>query len=397
MILLELFKVFILSLTALTGLFLLAGLIQEASQRGLAPSQILMAIPLLIPNTLPYTIPATTLFATCVVYGRMSADNEILVMKSAGVNILRLLKPAILLGLATSAVTGYLYYEIIPSTQRIMRQKFLSDAEEVIYGILKREGALRQGNLPYVIFVKEVQGKRLLDVIFKRRVMINGEWKYDVVARTREARLKVDMTTKQIIVDMGSCVAYGDNVGADLRERQYAVPVPDNLLEDKGAKNRAGSMTYPELQQKLAEVKEAYHKAQERCDAVKARLDNPQLNAAERELVGLELKAETFNLTHALRVYKSFEVEIQMRPALAVGCLCFVLIGCPVGIWASRADYLSTFVICFLPTVFAYYPMVLAGGNMAKDGKLPVIPAVWAADAVLGTVALTLIWRLMRR
>jgi lipopolysaccharide export system permease protein len=156
-------------------------------------------------------------------------------------------------------------------------------------------------------------------------------------------------------------------------------------------------MTYPELQQKLAEVKEAYHKAQERCDAVKARLDNPQLNAAERELVGLELKAETFNLTHALRVYKSFEVEIQMRPALAVGCLCFVLIGCPVGIWASRADYLSTFVICFLPTVFAYYPMVLAGGNMAKDGKLPVIPAVWAADAVLGTVALTLIWRLMRR
>src|SRR5262249_36103515 len=80
MILAELLKVFLLALTALTGLFLLAGLIQEAAQRGLSPGQVLLAIPLLIPNTLPYTIPATTLFATCVVYGRMAHDNEVLVL-----------------------------------------------------------------------------------------------------------------------------------------------------------------------------------------------------------------------------------------------------------------------------------------------------------------------------
>ena len=376
MILLELIKVFLLSLTALTGLFLLAGLIQEASQRGLAPSQILMAIPLLIPNTLPYTIPATTLFATCVVYGRMSADNEVLVMKSAGVNILRLLKPAILLGTVTTITTMGLYYDIIPRTQRIMRQKFLSDAEEVIYGVLKREGALRQGNLPYVVFVKEVQGKRLLDVIFKRRQLVNGEWKYDLVARTREAKIKVDMPTLQIMVDMGSCVAYGDNVGADMRERNYTVPLPDALFKQDN-KGRASAMTWEELQERLHVVKEEYYRAAERCESIKAKFDSLP-PGPEKELAAQEWSGAKFGLVHALRTYKSVEVEIQMRPALAVGCLCFVLIGCPVGIWASRSDYLSTFVICFLPTVFAYYPLVLAGGNMAKDGKLPVVPAVWA-------------------
>ena len=46
--------------------------------------------------------------------------------------------------------------------------------------------------------------------------------------------------------------------------------------------------------------------------------------------------------------------EYQMRPALALGCLCFVLVGCPVGIWFSRSDYLSSFITCFLPIIVLY-------------------------------------------
>jgi len=121
MILAELVKVFLLSLIALTGMFLLAGLVQEATRKGLSPSQILIAIPLFIPSTLPFTIPATTLFATCVVYGRMSADNEVLVLRAAGVNIYHLLWPALLLGLGTTAITGGLYYDTIPRSQQMQK------------------------------------------------------------------------------------------------------------------------------------------------------------------------------------------------------------------------------------------------------------------------------------
>ena len=52
------------------------------------------------------------------------------------------------------------------------------------------------------------------------------------------------------------------------------------------------------------------------------------------------------------------EVEIYLRPALALGCLIFAMVGAPVGIWFSRADYLSSFVSCFLPTVMTYYPLL---------------------------------------
>ena len=105
MILWELIKVFVMSLVGITGILLMAGIVAEASQQGLGPAQILAAIPLLIPSTLPYTIPATTLFACCVVYGRLAADNEILAIKSSGVNILQVVRPGLLLGLAISGVT----------------------------------------------------------------------------------------------------------------------------------------------------------------------------------------------------------------------------------------------------------------------------------------------------
>ena len=45
----------------------------------------------------------------------------------------------------------------------------------------------------------------------------------------------------------------------------------------------------------------------------------------------------------------------------------FALIGCPVGIWANRSDYLSTFVICFIPTLVVYYPLLLAGSDLGKS------------------------------
>ena len=92
----------------------------------------------------------------------------------------------------------------------------------------------------------------------------------------------------------------------------------------------------------------------------------------------------------------SLNTELQMRPAIAFGCLCFVLVGCTVGIWFSESDYLSAFITCFLPIVFIYYPLLLCGNNLAKDGRFPPAVAVWAANTVLALIAAVLLWRLQK-
>src|SRR5947209_646590 len=144
MIFWELLKVFSLSLLGITGILLMAGIVAEASQQGLSPAQVIEIIPLLIPSTLPYTIPATTLFATCVVYGRLAADNEILAIKAAGVNVLKVVYPGVFLGLLMSCATMGLYYRLIPYTHGLMRSMFLDEVEESLYSLLRRDKCINQ-------------------------------------------------------------------------------------------------------------------------------------------------------------------------------------------------------------------------------------------------------------
>src|SRR5438270_12437623 len=193
MILWELGKVFSLSLIGITGILLMAGIIAEASQQGLGPEQILEIIPFLIPSTLPYTIPATTLFATCVVYGRLAHDNEILAIRAAGINLLHVVWPAVLLGVVMSTATMGLYYRVIPYTHRLMRTLFLKDVEEALYAMLRRDKQINYPKLSYAIFVRRVDGHKLYEAIFKRRDMREGHDGYDVVAWAREAELRVDL------------------------------------------------------------------------------------------------------------------------------------------------------------------------------------------------------------
>src|SRR5437764_6801242 len=162
MILRELVKVFLLCLVGITGILLMAGIVAEASQQGLSPAQILAVIPLLVPSTLPYTIPATTLFATCVVYGRLAADNEVLAVRASGISLLTLVWPALLVGLLAGAATMGLYYRVIPHTHHLMRSLFLNDVEELLYTMLKKHSQIAHPQLDYAVFVKGVQGRRLL-------------------------------------------------------------------------------------------------------------------------------------------------------------------------------------------------------------------------------------------
>jgi lipopolysaccharide export system permease protein len=430
MILAELVKVFLMSLIALTGMFLLAGLIQEATQKGLSPGQIVMAIPLIIPNTLPFTIPATTLFATCVVYSRMSADNEVLVLRAAGVNIYHLIWPALVLGIGTATVTGALYYDTIPRSQRLLQAQLLHDAEDILYGMLKREGGLRQSNLDYVLFVRDVQGRDLIDVVIKKRRA--DRVGYEMVARAQTATLRVRKVTDEtatdvpeakkekrmtaterfrkkrgagisgdkyeLVVLMGRC--YVDSLkgdaAAEFHDQPYATPLPETIF-GKPTGDRPSSQTWQELFANLAEARQDLADLQAEFQGLQSSIDPAAVSVpGTKSSKELAEEVRTGPIRYTRELVLKTEVEIQLRPALAFGCLCFVLIGCPVGIWASRSDYLSVFIICFLPTMFLYYPLLLASQNLSKNGKVPAWTA-WAADAVALLVAFVLIKRLMKR
>lgn len=388
MILWEITKVFVMSLVGITGILLMAGIIAEASQQGLGPTQILAAIPLLIPSTLPYTIPATTLFATCVVYGRLAADNEILAIKSAGINAIKVVRPGLLLGLAMSATTMGLYYRVIPYTHHLLRAMVFNDIEELLYSLLRKHQEIRHSSFPYQIFVKGVKGKTLIEPIFKRK---DAEGSIEWVAHAREAKLQVLPSKGLVNIEMKHCVLWGENENSGLLDSKT---LPVELPRDFGkqTQRRPRDLTWQEILEKRVELHKNVESVKKKISLatsrqlligaptdfpVRLKLFNDQIRELEQEIVALN-------------------VELQMRPALSLGCLFFILVGCPVGIWFSRSDYLSAFITCFLPIVFLYYPLMLCGTGMAKEGRINMVPLVWGADAIVGLIGVLLFWRLLR-
>jgi lipopolysaccharide export system permease protein len=387
MILWELTKVFLMSLVGITGILLMAGIIAEASQQGLGPTQILAAIPLLVPSTLPYTIPATTLFATCVVYGRLAADNEILAIKSAGINVIKVVRPGLLLGLAMSATTMGLYYRIIPYTHYLLRAMVFNDAQELLYSLLKKHHEIRYSNFPYQIFVKGVRDKKLIEPIFKRKDLNN---QIDWVAHAREAELQVRPSQGQVDVLVKHCIVWGDNSSGVLEDKPFTVDLP----KDFGKQNqpRPRDLTWQEIMDR----REVLKKEIEGIKVSAAQVFALKYFSGDVEKLTVILESCKEKMRVAQQEIVALDVELQMRPALSLGCLFFILVGCPVGIWFSRSDYLSSFITCFLPIVFVYYPLMLCGTGMAKEGKINMIPLVWGADGVVGLIGLILFWRLLK-
>jgi lipopolysaccharide export system permease protein len=390
MIFWELAKVFGLSLLGITGILLMAGIVAEATQQGLNAVQVLEIIPLLIPSTLPYTIPATTLFATCVVYGRLSADNEILAIKAAGINIFKVVWPGVLLGVLMSSGTMGMYYRLIPITHAMLRSMFLNDVEESLYAVLERDHTFNQPRMDYAVWVRQVQGRKLINALFKRRDKENMA-RYDTVALAREAELRVDMSKRLIILHMRNAMVSADGGSfAYFENRMFPVDLPQAFLSDRPRRPRDLSW------QELRERRRQYIDDENRYTA------DMNLTAARITQTGAppDLRTHFDNLREGRRVTRvelwALDTELQMRPALSFGCLCFVLVGCPVGIWLSRSDYLSAFITCFLPIVFVYYPLMLCGTNLAKEGKFPPTATVWAADVVIALVGCVLFRRLLR-
>jgi lipopolysaccharide export system permease protein len=386
----DLVKVFSLAFIGLTALLLMAGLIAEASRNGLGPLQILAAVPLLVPSTMPYTLPTTTLFAVCVVYGRLAHDNEILALRAAGVHIRHAVWPAFLLGSITSITTIGLHLNLIPYTHYLLRTEVAGDVRELLYGMLRRERMINHPRMEYEIHVTRMNGERLIGAQFRRRDS-KGQF-YDFVAYADEAELLIDTRKSLIYVLMKNCnvIDKGANTPAALGDRVWPVQLPDELTPQ--GKIRPSDMTWMELFDYRREMEQKRDAADAEIALHQAQLN---LQAAPKNFEQ-HIRDKLEERRRFALFVANIDAELWQRPAFALGCLCFVMVGCPVGMWFSKSDFLSAFVTCFLPIVVVYYPLMLCGINLVKSGKIVPFVGICAADVIL-LVAAALMYRRLAR
>lgn len=419
MIFWELARVFLLCLLALAGVFTLLAILQQI-QFGVSLGQALRMLPLLVPTSIPWITPPACLFASCVVYGRLANDNEAVALKAAGVDLLSVLRPALVLGACAAAFTAYLQFDVTPQAWRGSREVLIDDPEEAISLVLKRKQTLEflSGDEWTKLSVRNVQDQRLEDVVVKQRKKDSRGWEeFDRVGRTHAATLWVDAEARKVRLNASEWKglkrgANGQSIHSVDNTWDFDLPAQFDLeaLRAENANNpamvdwahlpaRAASgatlaATYREYAVKLAELPDRPLSA----DEVERFRDEVGIPPAPDPAARLKQVQDNQNSGNVFaRLDRVMRYEYHLRPAIAFGCLLFAAVGCPVGLWANRADYLSIFVICFLPALLVYYPVLFMVGGYARDGKLPMALGVWTGNGVLALGAVILSWRLIRR
>ncbi|HHT9125009.1 MAG TPA: LptF/LptG family permease [Candidatus Brocadiia bacterium] len=116
-----------------------------------------------------------------------------------------------------------------------------------------------------------------------------------------------------------------------------------------------------------------------------------------------ELKEKRIPLVARLEKAKKQELQhetsitIHKRLSPSLSCLVFVLLGIPLGIMTRCGNILISIGISFLLALILYYPLVMAGWVLADDLILPVIPALWGANFIVGAIGIIFFQRVFRK
>ena len=134
----QLLAVFLIAISAITTVMLLFVIIRELHLQGLQFSQITELLPYILPDALRFAIPATSLFAACLVFGRLASSNEIIAIKALGISPWRILWPSLAAFVLLSFTTVWLNDLAVSWGRRGVQRIVLESIEEVAYSRLKK-------------------------------------------------------------------------------------------------------------------------------------------------------------------------------------------------------------------------------------------------------------------
>lgn len=391
----EVLRAFLLAVLTMTTIFVLFMVAAEAMRsKLLTPQDIVQVVPFIIPSTLPYTIPVSLLFAVTVVYGRIAGDNEIIAVKSAGLSVMKVIWPTLFLAAVLSSSLLYAGRYWIPRSAQHAKHVLFKDLEDTFYKYLKRDREFDNPRWPFLIKVRDVEEKVMIDATFKKRAKNpDGTDTFSAVIQAKRAELhfNFDKRIVRVHLDDAELQNYGKDDDVMLLNNVLEIDLPpeNQFTMDKAVQEFTNEEIDAELakarvkiatERKRQAIKVGFRFAAGKLDEV----NWGEVNAAFVEHIYWESRKN------------ALATEKQLRTSMAFGSLLFVFLGAPVGILFARRDFLSAFISCFVPIITLYYPLMLFGVNLGKEGTLPPLQALWIGNAVLAVLGLWIYPRIIK-
>lgn len=387
-VILEMLKVFVSALVVLTSIMLLIGLAQRALREGMGPMPVLRLIPFVLPDALRFAIPGTILFATCTVYGRMAADNEILAIKSLGISPMVAIWPALIVGFMISLAAVWLNDIAVTWGRHGINRVVLQSVEEIAYGMLRTQQAYTTDR--FSISVKGVEDRTLIrpTICFHAT---NDSPPVTLVARQAELNFNPDNNKLKILIEDTEFDVGTHTHGQWPNTFEYELPIPTGRRGNHHSQSPSEIALRHISSKADQQRKNISHKEQ----VLAAHGAYQMLTGDFQQMHGEPWSNRTRELESAnFRLFRLL-TEPWRRWANGFSCLAFILVGTGMAIRLRTADFWTSFGLCFLPILAVYYPLMQYGVDRAKCGALPPY-TVWFGNLVLLIIGIILLKRAIR-
>jgi lipopolysaccharide export system permease protein len=313
------------------------------------------------------------LFSVSSVYGRMTGSNEVVALKSLGINPMAVVWPVLVLASFLSLGTVWMYEIAATKCQIKILQIGYESIEEIAYSALQKDHVF--DNSIISINIKRIEGRKLIG----STIVLKGP---NVTIRAAEAEIHTDMKTRELIilcrdhsVDLDGKFNY-----SSLKEEKFKVPLPVPVPQ-RDHRDWVAMRDIPDLIAELqADVQRRIQSLDKFRDAEKI-LGLPESPKSPED---------TDYIADKLFKIRRLKTEPYRRWSNGFTCLCFALIGTPVAMLWRHADVLTNFFVCFLPILSVYYPLLMFGDNLTTSGTLPPI-FFWMGNVILSIPAIALL------
>jgi lipopolysaccharide export system permease protein len=387
----EVLKLFLASLLALTIVVTPVMVVQEGLREGFPVGVMLRIMPFTLPIMLGITLPASMLFAVCSVFGRMTGANEIVALKSLGINPMVAVWPAIVLAAFLSLGTVWMY-EIAATWCKPMVLRIGTESiEEIAYSKLQKDRSCDRAQFPLSIIVKRIDKPEKAGdppKLIKPTITIKGPPKVTISAE--EATLHTDWKERKLLIECSRGeFDFGGPRMSFYSTEHFSVPIPEpNMAQYHFHRDWVAMRKIPGLieeRQNTIDKDLVDIQGLEQLQAAQQAIGSPKAADAAGEIA--IKKGEINRCQFDIRRLRA---ESYRRWANGFTCLCFALLGIPVAMYWRHADVLTNFFVCFLPILAIYYPLLMLSDDLSTSGKLPPF-SFWTANVVLTIPAIALL------
>ncbi len=343
---------------AIGSLFELVRLVAES---GLSAWVALQIFVLQLPGLVVYSFPMSVLLSALLGYGRLSANGEVIAMRSCGVSVYRLILPALILSLGVSALTFVFNEAIVPAANLQARHALKTALNQENPRFQQRDIFYQQfgeivqedGNTTYglvrTFYARRFDGREMLDVT----VMDFSQGQLQQILTAKRAAWLPEEGVWQFRDGVTYLINSDRSYNSILRFDQQNIRLPRAPLDIAAEQRGAEEMNITEISRRIELLKQAGN----------------------------------------FQEVRKLEVRRQQKYALPFVCLVFALIGVPIGMRPQRTGTALGFGLSVL-IIFGYYLMLFICGALGQIAVLDPIVAGWLPNAVCLAIGLFLVSRI---